>query len=151
AALPARLDPAEEGGLELLLALLVIFAGGVVLAVLALVVRDTSVLAGVDRAVADWGDDHGSAASTHGLDVATAFGETWMAVAVGVAVALIDLWRRGNRWTAVFVLVVVGGDKLLTTGLKEVVDRVRPAFNPVAETLGPSFPSGHASTAAALW
>jgi membrane-associated phospholipid phosphatase len=32
-----------------------------------------------------------------------------------------------------------------------VLDRVRPAFNPVAETLGPSFPSGHSALAAAFF
>jgi membrane-associated phospholipid phosphatase len=32
-----------------------------------------------------------------------------------------------------------------------VLDRVRPEFNPIAETLGPSFPSGHSSVAAAFF
>ena len=31
------------------------------------------------------------------------------------------------------------------------MDRARPALEPVAATLGPSFPSGHTSTAAASW
>jgi undecaprenyl-diphosphatase len=35
--------------------------------------------------------------------------------------------------------------------VKDLVDRVRPTLNPVAATLGPSFPSGHSSTAAALY
>jgi membrane-associated phospholipid phosphatase len=61
------------------------------------------------------------------------------------------LRRMRNRWVVPFLLAVVIGDKLLTNGLKTLVDRVRPHLNPVAETLGPSFPSGHTSTAAALW
>src|SRR5256885_16057510 len=31
------------------------------------------------------------------------------------------------------------------------MDRSRPTFNPIAYSLGPSFPSGHASTAAAFF
>jgi undecaprenyl-diphosphatase len=39
----------------------------------------------------------------------------------------------------------------LTLSVKQLMDRVRPAFNPVAATLGPSFPSGHSATAAAFY
>jgi membrane-associated phospholipid phosphatase len=46
---------------------------------------------------------------------------------------------------------VILGDKLLTEAVKQIVDRARPALEPVAATLGPSFPSGHTSTAAASW
>ena len=35
--------------------------------------------------------------------------------------------------------------------IKQLLDRVRPTFNPITETLGPSFPSGHSATAAALY
>ena len=35
--------------------------------------------------------------------------------------------------------------------VKHLLNRVRPTFNPIAETLGPSFPSGHSATAAALF
>ncbi len=40
---------------------------------------------------------------------------------------------------------------LVTTAIKELVDRARPTLNPIAATLGPSFPSGHSSTAAACY
>jgi undecaprenyl-diphosphatase len=150
-ALATRLDPEKATGLALTLALVVIFGGGLVLGALAIVVRESHALAGIDSAVADWGDDHASALSTHGLDVVTSLGETWMAIVVGIAVALADLRITRNRWTAAFLLAVLVGDKLLTSGIKTLVDRVRPDLNPVAHTLGPSFPSGHSSTAAALW
>jgi membrane-associated phospholipid phosphatase len=145
------MNPEELTGLALTAALVVVFAGGVVLAVLAVAVRDTHVLAGIDGAVADWGDDHATGASTSGLKLVTDLGETWMALAVTVVVAAIDFVRTRSRWVAPFLLAVVLGDKLLTGGLKSLVDRVRPTFNPAAHTLGPSFPSGHSSTAAALW
>jgi membrane-associated phospholipid phosphatase len=48
-------------------------------------------------------------------------------------------------------VAVIMGDKILTETIKQLVDRARPALEPVAATLGPSFPSGHTSTAAASW
>ena len=42
------------------------------------------------------------------------------------------------------------GDQLITKAIKELADRARPTLNPLAATLGPSFPSGHSSTAAGL-
>jgi len=149
--LARRLDPETLTGLALTVALAAVFAGGVVLAVLAVLVRRTDALAGIDSAVARWGHDHATALSTHGLHAVTALGETWMAIVVGLLVALTELWRTRNPWVVPFLLAVIVGDKLLTSGLKDVVGRVRPDLNPVAATLGPSFPSGHSSTAAALW
>src|SRR4029079_8309718 len=40
---------------------------------------------------------------------------------------------------------------LLVNIVKQLLDRVRPSFNPIAATLGPSFPSCHSATAAALY
>ena len=147
----ARLDPEELTGLALTVALVLIFGGGIVLAALAVVVRDSHALSGIDSAIADWGNRHATAFSTSGLKLVTDLGETWMAAIACVVVALVDFRLTRNRWVVPFLLAVVVGDKLLTNGLKTLVDRVRPDLNPVAQTLGPSFPSGHTSTAAALW
>jgi len=147
----ARLDPEKATGLALTLALVAIFVGGVVLAVLAVVVRSTHVLAGVDSSVAQWGNRHATAWSHDGLTLVTDLGETWTVVVVAVVVALFEIARTRSRWVAPFLLAVLLGDKLLTETIKQLVDRARPALEPVAATLGPSFPSGHTSTAAACW
>ncbi len=147
----ARLDPEELTGLALTVALVLIFGGGIVLAALAVVVRDSHALSGIDSAIADWGNRNATAFSTSGLKLVTDLGETWMAAIACVVVAIVDFRLTRNRWVVPFLLAVVVGDKLLTNGLKTLVDRVRPDLNPVAHTLGPSFPSGHTSTAAALW
>jgi membrane-associated phospholipid phosphatase len=151
AALSARLDPQSATGLALTLALILIFGGGLVLAVLTIIVRSTQDLAGVDSSVAQWGDRHATGASTDGLQVVTHLGATWTVVIVGTALAAAEVARTRNRWIVPFLLAVVVGDKLLTATIKDLVDRVRPDLNPIAATLGPSFPSGHASTAAAFW
>jgi membrane-associated phospholipid phosphatase len=51
----------------------------------------------------------------------------------------------------VFLVTVVVGEIIVVNTIRELLDRVRPEFNPIAETLGPSFPSGHSATAAAFW
>jgi membrane-associated phospholipid phosphatase len=61
----------------------------------------------------------------------------------------VDFTRTRNRWVVPFLVAVILGDKILTETIKQLVDRARPALEPVAATLGPSFPSGHTSTAAA--
>jgi membrane-associated phospholipid phosphatase len=147
----ARLDPEKATGLALTLALLVILIGGVVLALLAVVVRSTDVLAGIDSSVAEWGNRHASAWSHDALTLVTDLGETVTVVVVAIVVAGIEITRTRNRWVVPFLLAVILGDKLLTEAVKQLVDRARPTIESVAATLGPSFPSGHTSTAAASW
>jgi len=147
----ARLDPEKATGLALTLALGAIFVGGLVLALLAVVVRSSDALSGLDSSVAKWGDNHGSAWSHDALTLVTQLGETWLVVLVASVVAGVEIARTRSRWVAPFLLAVILGDKLLTEAIKQIVDRARPTLEAVAATLGPSFPSGHTSTAAASW
>ena len=133
------------------LAWTVLLGGSLVVAVLAIVVTHTDLLGGLDRAVAQWAYDHSTASTHRGLTYVTDLGETWTVLLVAILVSLVDLVRRGSFWTLPFLLLVILGDKLLTQELKQLVGRARPTFEPVAATLGPSFPSGHSSTAAASW
>jgi membrane-associated phospholipid phosphatase len=151
AARAARLDPERATGLALTLALAVVLAGGVVLALLAVVIRSTDVLSGIDSSVAEWGDLHATPWSHDAITLVTRLGETWAIGIVAVVVAVVDFARTRNRWVVPFLLAVILGDKLLTEAIKQLVDRARPALESVAATLGPSFPSGHTSTAAASW
>ena len=43
------------------------------------------------------------------------------------------------------------GQEILTVSVKDLAGRVRPAFDPAAAGLGPSFPSGHSATSAAFY
>ena len=63
---------------------------------------------------------------------------------------LTEMARRPSRWLPVFLIAVCLGQTLLSTQVKELVDRIRPTANPIAHTLGPSFPSGHTTGAAAF-
>ena len=147
----SRLNPEVATGLALTLALGLVLVGGLVLGTLAYLVRTSSVLADLDDSVAQWGADHAGPVSERGLNAITQLGETWLAVVLVIVVSVVGYLRRPNRWIPVFLLTVFVGQWLLTNGIKELLDRVRPSLNPIAETLGPSFPSGHTTTAAAMW
>jgi len=150
ATLAARLDPAAATGLALTLALVVIVVGGLVLGTLAYLVRADPDLLRVDTSVANWGHGHASPVSTDLLEAVTTLGEPMVVAALAAVLALVETLRTRSRWVVPFLLVVVAGNGLLTTTIKHLADRVRPALNPIAETLGPSFPSGHSSWSAAF-
>jgi undecaprenyl-diphosphatase len=149
--LRARGDPAAATGLLLTLASLAVVAAGVVTALLAYLIRQVEAVRRLDAWAARWGHDHATDASEAAITAVTQLGETWFVVVAGLVVAALE-WRRGSsRLVVPFLIVVVLGDKLITTAVKELADRARPTLNPIAETLGPSFPSGHSSTAAAFF
>jgi undecaprenyl-diphosphatase len=138
-------------GLALTLAVAAILLGGVVLALLTVVVRSTDVLAGLDTSAAEWGDRHATAWSHDSIALITGLGGTWAVLIAAVLVAAVEIARTRSRWVVPFLLAVIVGDTLLTEAIKALVDRARPELEAVAATLGPSFPSGHTSTAAASW
>lgn len=147
-----RLDPGVATGLALTLALGAILVGGLVLAVLAYLVRSSDRLVELDESVAQWGFDHASDLSDDGLKVVTTLGETWFVIVAAVVLVLGErLRRQPGRWAAAFLVFVILGQNVLTRTIKELADRVRPDLNPIAETLGPSFPSGHSASAAAFY
>ena len=150
-ALARRLDPAVATGLALTLAALAIVVGAVLFGVLAYLVRGTTDLVRLDQSVARWGYEHLSSFSRQGLEAITHLGEPTSVVALAVALAVVETVRTRSRWVVPFVAVVVAGNGILTTTVKHLADRVRPELNPIAETLGPSFPSGHSSWSAAFF
>ena len=146
-----RLDRSVATGLLLTIALGVTVVGGLVLGILALLVRRVAGLQHVDNSVAAWGYDHRTSTSTSGLHAITDLGSIQIVVVLAVVLVAVDLLRRRNRWGFLFLLAVLIGIELITPGLKDLVGRVRPTLNPAAATLGPSFPSGHSSTSAAFY
>jgi undecaprenyl-diphosphatase len=149
--LASKFDPATATGLLLTLSLIVIVAGGAVLGVLGLLVRTNSSLLRIDSSVAPWGEQHMTSFSQSMLDFVTSFGGTGVIVGATLCVFLLEMIRRPSRWLPLFLAAVVIGQTLMSTEIKNVVDRVRPTANPIAHTLGPSFPSGHTTGAAACF
>ena len=151
AARAARLDPSVATGLALTVALVLAIGGGLLLGILAYLVRTNSFLTGIDNGVAKWGHRHGSPTSMHVLNDITQLGSIYTVVALCVILAATETIRERSVWVVPFIVAVMGGEELLTLTVKQLADRVRPAFNPAAATLGPSFPSGHSATAAAFY
>ncbi len=149
--LARRLDREVASGLLLTIALGVIFVGGLVLGVLAVVVRRVAFIQHVDNSVAAWGYDHRSGAASSGLHAITDLGSIRVVVVLAVLLALVDWWRNRTRRALLFLLVVLVGMELAQLGVKDLVGRVRPTLDPAAARLGPSFPSGHSATAAAFY
>lgn len=149
--LRSRLDPGTATGLALTLALAIAIAGGLLLGALAYLVRSSARVVTLDASVGQWGADHATELSTQLLQLVTDLASTPAMIIVIIVVATVEMIRLPNRWIAPFLITVVVGEVLLVNTVKQLLDRVRPTFNPITETLGPSFPSGHSATAAALY
>lgn len=64
----------------------------------------------------------------------------------GAALAALWSWVKNRRRSAVWLVATVGGGRLLADGLKLLVDRPRPHFEPWPVPVHSlSFPSGHAT------
>jgi undecaprenyl-diphosphatase len=85
------------------------------------------------------------------LEAVTSLASTRGVIVIAVIVGVVEWIRVPNRWIPVFLLAVILGDSFVTNTVKGIVDRSRPTIDPHAVALGPSFPSGHSSTAAALF
>ena len=146
-----RLDPATATGLALTLALGLAIVGGVLVGLLAYLMRSSKTLVNTDFTVGQWGVDNAASWSTQALRMVTDLGGTRFVVIALVVIALVEYRRVPNRWVPIFLVTVVAGEITLVNTIKGILDRVRPTFNPIAETLGPSFPSGHSGLAAAFY
>jgi len=147
-------DTTARTGARLVVGLLGVLAVGVVAVPLALLVRggygplldaDQDVSAEAERAVSS------SAALLLAARAVTLLGDPVGITVVATVLALV-LWWRGHGRLALYVAAARIGALVLSQGLKQLVDRARPVFDaPVAEALGPSFPSGHALGSAVFW
>ena len=146
-----RLDPATATGLALTLALGLAIVGGLLVGAFAYLVRSSDTLVDADRSVGQWGVDHASSWSTEALQLVTELGSSLYIVPATVLLAVIEYRRVPNKWMPVFLAAVVAGEIILVNTIKELLDRLRPDFYEITETLGPSFPSGHAGLAAAFY
>jgi undecaprenyl-diphosphatase len=149
--LRARLDPEKTTGLALTLALaglgVVFVAFGVAIAM----IRSDSGMVAADAAVTRWAADRATPFSEAAFGAITVAGSTIAAIVVALATAVYAV-RRWRRWSvALFLLIVVAGQLLLANLVKIAVERVRPDAPPFNVLTGPSFPSGHTTTAAAVW
>jgi undecaprenyl-diphosphatase len=146
-----RLDRRTAGGLLLTVSLLVAFVAALLVGAVLDMVDGSFGLASLDDNVAQWGVGHADSVTVEILRVITYLGDTVVVVAALLGGGLVDFLRYRRGEVFVFLAVVIVGEKLIVNGLKEIIDRGRPAVLPLAGWEGPSFPSGHAAAAAAAW
>jgi undecaprenyl-diphosphatase len=149
--LRARFDPRAATGLALTLALVAVVVAGVVFGVFVAMIRQNRGVVNVDVAVTRWAASHATDLSLTVLGWITWAGSTIGVVVVTVATTAYAI-RRWRRWSvALFFVFVVAGQFVLSNAVKVAVERVRPDAPPFHVLPGPSFPSGHATAAAATW
>ena len=149
--LRARVDPETATGLTLTLAMFAVFVAAVVLGIFAVMIRGHAGVVNVDVTVTRWAAVHATGSSLRVFDTITMAGSTIGIVAVSVAAAVYALLRWRTWRVVLFFVVVVAGQLLLSNAVKIAVARVRPNESPFHLVSGPSFPSGHATAAAATW
>jgi undecaprenyl-diphosphatase len=147
----SRLDTEVLTGLALTLAVVMLCLAGVLIALLVVLIHHSEPLADLDKGAARWAQNHSGAATHRFLEDVSGLATTQGVIVIAVIVGLVEWIRVPNRWIPVFLLAVTLGDSFVTNTIKGIVDRSRPTIDPLAAHLGPSFPSGHSSTAAALF
>ena len=135
----------------LTLAVAAVVLAGTVVGVLALAIRRSGALADIDSAAARWAQTHGTETTHRILQEISNLASTPAVLVIAVVIGAIEWARVPSRAIPAFLVVVTVGDSLVTNLVKAAVDRARPTIDPLAASLGPSFPSGHSSTAAAFF
>lgn len=149
--LRARLDPEVLTGLALTVAVAVIALGVIAAGLLLVMWQHDAGLARYDTSFARWGARHATASSTKALRNISLLGGTEVTILVTLVTAIVVYWRTRLATVFAFLLTVQVTQLLVMNVTKLVVDRPRPAIARLTGFSGSSFPSGHATAAAATY
>jgi undecaprenyl-diphosphatase len=105
----------------------------------------------LDLDISEWVNRHDTTFTHRVINGLTHLGSSYYVIALAVVLAIVEYIRLPSRWIVPFLAVLLIGESVITGAVKSALDRARPALNPTAHFLGPSFPSGHTSAAAALF
>jgi undecaprenyl-diphosphatase len=145
------MDPSTATGLALTVALAALVVAGVIVGILAWMVRRNVGLVDLDHAIEAWADEHATSFSDAVLGAITHLGDTATVLGVGIAISVYGFWRWRKPSIPLFVTTVVLGQVLISNTIKVTIDRARPELRPRATFTGASFPSGHTTAAAATY
>ncbi len=149
--LQIRLDRRSAGGFLLTVSFAVLFVVAVILGFLLDSIRHHWWAAAADASVASWGSEHGGTNAVAVLRWITQLGSAYVVIGVLAVTAMADFIRRRSGEVFGFVVAVGAGQLILSNVLKVVVGRARPDVLHLVPAHGYSFPSGHATAAAAAW
>ncbi len=128
---------------------LVVF-GLLSLAALMTLVLTSGSVQSTDADIARWSAEGVPSWVTSAAEVLTHLADTPVYIAIAAAVAVLLLVAKRHRLAA-FVACVAVGQWLLSNLVKHLVQRERPDLDRLVDASGYSFPSGHATAAAALF
>lgn len=146
-----RIDPTAATGLALTLAAAVALGGTLVAGVVLEMVQRNDGLARLDDSAARFGVRHLGTIGKRLFELITQLGSTKVIVPLALLVGLAEMRRVPARRVFWFFLVAIGGTVAITNVVKVIVDRARPDIARLVGFSGPSFPSGHSSSAAVTY
>jgi membrane-associated phospholipid phosphatase len=149
--LRSRVDPEVTTGLALTAAVGGLVVTGTLVGVIVYMVRRDSGIVDVDRSIARWAADHATDLTNRIAHALTQLGSTPAIILVALVAAAFTWKRRPSLAIPAFLTLIVGGQFLLSNLIKLTIDRVRPDVGSLAPLGTPSFPSGHATAAAATY
>ncbi len=146
-----RFDPATTTGLALTTAVLILIFTTTVIGVLVVMVRSNYGAVRYDSDIARWAMRNASSSPASLLRFITQFGGAVVIIPLSIGVGVMESLRVRSRSVWAFLFLVIGGQFLLANSIKFLVDRARPALDQLTGFSGTSFPSGHATAAAATY
>ena len=145
-----RFKPGEALGLEMTGGLVGVALLGVGFGRVFVDVSQHQNLFHLDKPFLDWLIGHTEGGVTTTMKVVTIFGSTPFISVVAGVLAIAFILQKG--WARAFLIVTAPlGAFLLERVVKAIVHRPRPAVHALVHTTGSSFPSGHATLAAAFY
>jgi undecaprenyl-diphosphatase len=142
-------NPKTETGIALMIAVALVIGAAVGIGIVLAMIRNHFGLASWDMRLSRFGAEHQTTVSTDVLRALSLFGGTNGVVLMSAVACVVEYGRRPTRSLPVFLTLVVGGQFAMSNGIKFLVERARPDLNQLTGHAGTSFPSGHATAAAA--
>lgn len=146
-----RVDPELTTGVALTLCVPAVVALTTAAGILLLMVRTKTGVANYDLAFARWGAVHATSGSTTVLRRLSDLGGTVGVVSLAVIVGVVEFRRLPNRAIPALLALTVLGQFAIVNLIKLIVDRARPDLSQLTGFSSSSFPSGHATSAAATF
>jgi membrane-associated phospholipid phosphatase len=149
--LRGHLSPATATGSALVTVAVVAAAGAACVGILLAMVHTNRGFARLDGSAARLGAEHATATSTWVLRQITQLGGAVVLLPAAVVAGILQR-RRTRSWAPLwFLAVVFAGQVALTELIRASVSRARPDLLRLTGFAGFSFPSGHATMAAAMF
>ena len=149
--LRSSIDPATATALVLTVSAAIIVVLIAVTGGLLVMIETHTGLEHYDLSLARWAGEHATSSSTSALRAINTLGGTIAVLSVAVVAGVVEFRRLPNRAIPGVLALTVLGQFAISNLVKALVNRPRPAIHQLSGYAGSSFPSGHATAAAATF